>query len=74
MLSGHGASFIKDMGFESAKRGFMPGVSVFHKDKDARIFRIAVDQFGPGDDYCTIWHFFDLLPLGSNGWEPKFSY
>ena len=74
MLSGHGASFIKDMGFESAKRGFMPGVSVFHKDKDGRIFRVAVDQFGPGDDYCILWHFFDLLPLGSNGWEPKFNY
>jgi predicted dithiol-disulfide oxidoreductase (DUF899 family) len=74
MLSGHGSSFIKDMGFESPKRGFMPGVSVFRKDKDGRIFRVAVDQFGPGDDYCTIWHFFDLLPSGSKGWEPKFRY
>ena len=74
MLSGHGNSFIKDMGFEKPKRGFMPGVSVFRKEKDGRIFRVAVDQFGPGDDYCMIWHFFDLLPLGPNGWEPKFSY
>jgi len=74
MLSGQGSSFIKEMGFETAKQGFMPGVSVFHKNKDGRIFRVAVDRFGPGDDYCVIWHFFDLLPLGTNGWEPKFTY
>jgi predicted dithiol-disulfide oxidoreductase (DUF899 family) len=74
MLSGHGTSFIRDMGFEKPKRGFMPGVSVYRKERDGSIFRVAVDQFGPGDDYCIIWHFFDLLPLGSNGWEPRFSY
>ncbi len=74
MLSGHGNSFIREMGFQTAKRGFMPGVSVFHKEKDGRIFRVARDEFGPGDDYCIIWHFFDLLPLGTNGWEPRFSY
>jgi predicted dithiol-disulfide oxidoreductase (DUF899 family) len=74
MVSGHGGSFIKEMGFETERHGFIPGVSVFHRGKDNRIFRVAKDRFGPGDDYCIIWHFFDLLQNGTNGWEPKFSY
>lgn len=74
MYSGKGSSFIKAMGFQTAKQGFLPGVSVFRKEKDGRIFPVAKDKFGPGDDYCTLWHLFDLLPLGANGWEPEFIY
>jgi hypothetical protein len=31
-------------------------------------------EFGPGDDFCAVWHFFDLLPEGVDGWEPRFAY
>ena len=30
--------------------------------------------FGPDDDFCNVWHLFDLLPEGSNGWAPKYEY
>jgi hypothetical protein len=28
----------------------------------------------PGDDFCTVWHRFDLLPEGADDWAPKFTY
>ena|SRR3989441_11641217 len=73
MLSAKGSSFAKDMGFET-KGEADPGVSVFQKTKDGKILRVAKDKFGPGDPYCVVWHFFDLLPNGDNGWLPKFKY
>lgn len=73
MLSAHENNFIKDMGFGTNKNPY-PGVSIFHKTKDGKIFRIAKDRFGPGDNYCIVYHFFDLLPKGSAGWMPKFEY
>jgi predicted dithiol-disulfide oxidoreductase (DUF899 family) len=74
MLSGKGSTFIKDMGFVSQKGGYMPGFSTFIKDESGKIYRAAHATFGPGDDYCAIWHLFDLLDKGQNGWAPKFKY
>ena len=72
MLSAMGTSFSKDMGFQGDE-GAEPGVSVFHK-VDGKILRVAKDKFGPGDPYCIVWHFFDLLPKGDDGWSPKYKY
>jgi len=74
MVSGKGTTFIDDMGFRSEKGGYMPGVSTFEKDKNGKIFRHTRDWFGPGDDYCSLWHLLELLPRGPDGWAPKFSY
>ena len=52
-----GYDFIKD-----GKHNYWPGVSVFEKSADGTIRRVAKDFFGPGDFYCNIWHFLDLLP------------
>lgn len=73
MLSAYENNFIEDMGFGSNKNPG-PGVSVFHRTKDGKIFRVAKDKFGPGDNYCIVYHLFDLLPKGSEGWMPKFEY
>ncbi|HVT11264.1 MAG TPA: helix-turn-helix domain-containing protein [Fimbriimonadaceae bacterium] len=77
MVSAHDSPFIKDMGFwheEGASPGPWPGVSTFHRDPDGRIYRIARSFFGPGDDFCAVWPFLDMLQEGANGWEPKYSY
>lgn len=66
--------FTRDMGFETRKKEPLPGVSVFHKERDGKILRVAKAEFGPGDKYCIVWHFFDLLKGGSKNWQPKFSY
>jgi len=73
MLSGHGSTFIKDMGFEKEGPTYWPGVSAFIR-KDGRIYRTSKDFFGPGDVYCSIWHLIDLLPKGKGEWEPKYKY
>ena len=73
MYSAQGSSFIKDMGFEGKTGEYWPGVSTFIKE-NGKIFRIARDSFGPHDNYCSVWHLFDLLPQGERVWEPKFEY
>jgi predicted dithiol-disulfide oxidoreductase (DUF899 family) len=72
MVSHQGTTFAADMGYRS-EQGWRPGVSVFRR-KGGRILRVADTGCGPGDDFCALWHFFDLLPEGAAGWEPKFRY
>ncbi|RDS81167.1 DUF899 domain-containing protein [Dyella monticola] len=64
MVSHAGSSFAKDMGYVSGKGGWLPGVSVFRRENEA-IVRVSDTGFSPGDDFCSLWHFFDLLPGGA---------
>lgn len=75
-ISAFESDFTKDAGFSIHKDGkeyFYPGVSAFVK-KDGQLFRANKDYFGPGDMYCSVWHFFDLLPKPEKAWHPKFIY
>ncbi len=74
MYSAHGTTFVADMGFDDEKEGLMPGVSVFAREADGEIYRVGRAEFGPGDNFCAVWHFLELLPEGIDGWEPKLSY
>jgi predicted dithiol-disulfide oxidoreductase (DUF899 family) len=69
MYSGNDSPFIKDMGYVTESGSYWPGASVFHKDNEGKITRISKTYFGPGDDYCSVWHFLDMLP--QNGEENK---
>lgn len=73
MASHAGTGFARDMGYRSESGGYLPGVSVFRRD-GARIVRVADTGLQPGDDFCPLWHFLDLLPEGSADWRPRFSY
>jgi predicted dithiol-disulfide oxidoreductase (DUF899 family) len=73
MVSHLGTTFAADMGFRSSTGGWMPGISVFQRP-DNRIIRVSDASFSPGDDFCTVWHMFDLLPDGARGWSAKLSY
>jgi predicted dithiol-disulfide oxidoreductase (DUF899 family) len=72
MVSHQGTTFAEDMGYRG-EDGWMPGVSVFRRD-GGRILRLSDAPFSPGDDFCAVWHFFDLIPEGAAGWQPKFAY
>ena len=72
MVSIQGTTFAEDMGYRPNGRA-TPGVSVF-KRKGDRILRVADTTFSPSDDFCSVWHLFDLIPEGAAGWQPKFSY
>jgi len=77
MYSGEGSTFIADMGFRhdgDDGAHWMPGVSTFRRSAEGTITRVAKDFFGPGDEYCGLWHLFDLLADGIDGWEPAFDY
>ncbi len=63
IVSSESNSFNKDLGFESDEGNPQPGVSTFTKDTEGKIRLIAQSYFGPGDPFCSIWHFFDLLPI-----------
>jgi len=73
MASHRGGTFAEDMGYRSKDGGWLPGVSVFRRD-DARIVRVADTSFRPGDDFCSLWHLFDLLPGGVGNWHAKYAY
>jgi predicted dithiol-disulfide oxidoreductase (DUF899 family) len=73
MVSTQGTTFKKDMGFEPNPGEYWPGVTVFRKNDDGSIEAMSSAQFGPGDLFCSLWHFFDLLPSATE-WEPQYHY
>jgi predicted dithiol-disulfide oxidoreductase (DUF899 family) len=72
MVSHKGGQFAADMGYRK-EDSWVPGVSVFKRKGDG-IVRVSDTRFGPCDDFCSIWHFFDMIPEGADGWQPKFRY
>jgi predicted dithiol-disulfide oxidoreductase (DUF899 family) len=75
MASAEGTSFFADLGFDGGDgKSPQPGFSALHRNADGTIERTGRDDFGPGDDYAPIWHFFDALKDGTDGWEPKYRY
>jgi predicted dithiol-disulfide oxidoreductase (DUF899 family) len=73
MLSNDGGDFTNDMGFEDNGRP-QPGVSSFHRDDKGAITRVSRAVFGPGDEFCVVWHMFEMLRDGVDGWQPKYKY
>ena len=72
MVSHAETSFAEDMGYRK-DGGWWPGVSVFKRDGD-RILRVGDAEFGPGDEFCSVFHLFGLLPEGTGDWQPRFRY
>lgn len=76
LVSYDGTQFASEMGMlkiEGGRNSFWPGVSGFRRTGDT-IERIGWAYFGPGDDYCAIWHLLELLDGGPGPWEPKLAY
>ncbi|GAB4383706.1 MAG: hypothetical protein Kow0022_04190 [Phycisphaerales bacterium] len=72
-VSTAGSGFSKAMGFEH-NGSPMPGVSAFVRRDDGAIFRTGCASFGPGDEFCAIWHLWELLPGDPLDWAPRYSY
>jgi predicted dithiol-disulfide oxidoreductase (DUF899 family) len=70
-----GSPMGKDLGFQKENGGVIPGASGYSRGLDGGISRNSVAaEFGPGDNFCAVWHLFDLLKDGASGWEPKYHY
>jgi predicted dithiol-disulfide oxidoreductase (DUF899 family) len=72
MVSHRDTTFAADLGYKSDD-GWLPGVSVFAK-RAGKVVRVSDTGLGPGDDFCSVWHFLELLPEGDAGWRPRFTY
>jgi|SRR5262249_46074110 len=73
MVSHAGTTFAADMGYRSEEGGWLPGISVFRRE-GSRILRVSDATCDVGDEFCTLWHIFDMLPEGAAGFRPKFRY
>ena len=73
MYSRKNNSFAEDLGFTGENENPLPGVASFSK-KDGEIFLHYRSYFGPGDNYCNMWDFVNILPKGINNWNPKYNY
>ena len=72
MVSTNKTTFAQDLGYRPDDM-WLPGVSVFKKGREG-VVRVSDTAFGPGDDFCGLWHLFDLIPEGAGDWQPKFAY
>jgi predicted dithiol-disulfide oxidoreductase (DUF899 family) len=73
MVSHGGTTFAADLGYRSESGGWLPGVSVFRLE-GGRILRVSDSPCDVGDDFCALWHLFDLLPEGAEEFRPKIHY
>jgi predicted dithiol-disulfide oxidoreductase (DUF899 family) len=63
MLDASRNSFFADMGFrDKDNNGLLPGTSTFTRDRNGTVRRQAMAYFGPGDKFCPVFSFLDLLP------------
>lgn len=74
MVSVAGSALPKDLGFAGEPTQYYPGMSVLRRLDDSRIVRVAKTGFGPGDDFCPLFHVLALFPEGQDGWWPKLAY
>lgn len=73
MVSHHQNNWADENGFMKGN-GVYPGVVVYSKDANGKIWKHDKAYFGPGDNYCNMWDFIDLLPSGVADWQPKYDY
>jgi len=66
--------FRQKLGFEQEDKSLWPGYVVFTKDASGQIKQVNKDFFGPGDNYSSVWHYFEHLPDYANDWQPRFEY
>lgn len=70
MVSDRGAAFAAKMGYAAADGSSRPGLSVLQR-RSGRLLRVTDSASSPHDDFCALWHLFDLLPGGTDGWTPR---
>jgi predicted dithiol-disulfide oxidoreductase (DUF899 family) len=81
MISYEGSTLAEDLGyraggdpFDEKLGGWNPGVSFLRRDANG-IVRLSDTEFGPGDDFCIVYHLFDLGPAADNlNWSPSYRY
>jgi predicted dithiol-disulfide oxidoreductase (DUF899 family) len=73
MVSDRAAAFAAKMGYVTEEGRCLPGISIFQR-RSEQIVRVNDASSCPHDDFCAVWHLFDLLPAGSEHFAPSLSY
>lgn len=72
MASHGGGAYISEQSVV-ADEDNMPGLVCYQK-KDGKIIRRNSTVFGPGDQFCSMWHILSLAGLGEDEWTPQYHY
>ena len=73
MVTDANSDFARAMRYTDDNGKPTPGISAL-EFRGKGIFRVSDTRKGPHDDFCSAWHFFDMLPGGADGWQPKMKY
>ncbi len=79
MVSHVGTTLAEDLGYRKPGEGlaehggWWPGVSAFRKD-GGKILRFSDTELGPLDDFCVVYHLFEMIPGGDADFVPKYKY
>ena len=81
LLSSHDNTFNVDFQIEENAGRQRPGVSIFSRAADGKIYHFYTTEASLGqghhrgiDLYSPVWNLFDLLPEGRENWMPKHAY
>ncbi len=72
-MASHGGGRYMSEQVAAEGMGNMPGAVVYELSGD-KILRKASTWFGPGDLYCSQWHFLGLAGIGLDEWTPQYAY
>jgi predicted dithiol-disulfide oxidoreductase (DUF899 family) len=72
MASHGGGKYLDEQSVEPGE-GNMPGLVCYQK-KNGKIIRKNSTVFGPGDQFCSLWHILSLAGHGDEDWTPQYSY
>jgi predicted dithiol-disulfide oxidoreductase (DUF899 family) len=72
-LASHGGGdYIKEQTV-TPESGNAPGVVVYERRGD-EIYRKNSAEFGPGDEFCSMWNLLGLAGMSEDNWTPQYSY
>lgn len=72
MASHGGGEYIREQNTQ-ADQNNSPG-AVCYGLQEGSIVRLGSSNFGPGDQYCSMWPLLSLAGIGVGDWTPQFSY
>ena len=72
LASHSGGPYIREQSVMPGEEN-MPGAVLYEKT-DGRLHRKNAVVFGPGDLFCSAWHFLALAGHGVDDWTPQYSY
>lgn len=72
MASHGGGAYIKEQSAVPGENN-MPGLATYIR-KGEKVFRLNGSAFGPGDQFCSIWHVLSAAGIDEAEWTPQFNY